>query len=436
MMNMIQQGSFTSRFDVYIRNMLYIIAIAVPLHPILGDVAIFITTCMALYNHFRFHKIYDIHFDSLFLSVLLFVCWTFLSSLLSSNRLFSVASCLYQIGECAIVYFLMRFYLKTPTQWKYYIYAMLVSSLIVALIGIYQYIFITEIQMHTWVDADKFPNLMRRMYSTLMNPNLYGAYLLIILSAIGSFVLKFIQLKKWKKLIYIGILGVVLLISMILTYSRGIWISFACIILFWGIIVNRKLLWTLLLIPIVLYFYHGEVGSRLWSLFSGSDTSVALRWALWDSTTYMIADHPLWGVGWNTFQLEYPSYNYFIQDSEVLMYHAHNMILNISAEAGILGMVFFMLILGTHLWSMYRKKEKYHTSSYRSECISSDSYSIIYDSVKWMLGAIIVGVLISGLSDYELYSHQISIVFWQTLGLCACVIEYKNKNDNKSPYKC
>ena len=32
------------------------------------------------------------------------------------------------------------------------------------------------------------------------------------------------------------------------------------------------------------------------------------------------------------------------------------------------------------------------------------------------IGALAIGVLFSGLSDFELYSHQVAIVFWQLLG--------------------
>ena len=38
-----------------------------------------------------------------------------------------------------------------------------------------------------------------------------------------------------------------------------------------------------------------------------------LRWALWDSTMYIVRENPIFGIGWNTFYLVYPDYNYYIQ---------------------------------------------------------------------------------------------------------------------------
>ena len=40
-----------------------------------------------------------------------------------------------------------------------------------------------------------------------------------------------------------------------------------------GIFVERRLLLSLLAIPIILYFYDGEIATRLWSIFQGHDTS-------------------------------------------------------------------------------------------------------------------------------------------------------------------
>ena len=66
--------------------------------------------------------------------------------------------------------------------------------------------------INEWVDATQFPKLMRRMSSTLMNPNLLGAYLLMILSVSISYLLVYwkgltnkILSKAYKKQIYMMI---------------------------------------------------------------------------------------------------------------------------------------------------------------------------------------------------------------------------------------
>ena len=72
---------------------------------------------------------------------------------------------------------------------------------------------------------------MRRMSSTLTNPNLLGAYLLMILSVSISYLLVYwkglsdkILSEEYKKQIYMMIpIALILFVTMLLTYSRGIW---------------------------------------------------------------------------------------------------------------------------------------------------------------------------------------------------------------------
>ena len=248
---------------------------------------------------------------------------------------------------------------------------------------------------------------MRRMSSTLTNPNLLGAYLLMILSVSISYLLVYwkgltdkILAEEYKKQIYMMIpIALILFVTMLLTYSRGIWISFGAMIIYWGIFVERRLLLSLIAIPIILYFYDGEIATRLWSIFQGHDTSADLRWALWDSTMYIVRENPVWGIGWNTFYLVYPEYNYYIQGPNVLMYHAHNLYLNMLAEIGIPGLISFITVLIGHVVTSIRLKG-----------------DVFRKAASIGVGALAVGVLVSGLSDFELYSHQVTITFWLLLG--------------------
>ena len=89
--------------------------------------------------------------------------------------------------------------------------------------------------------------------------------------------------------------------------------------------------------------------------FSGQDTSVMLRWALWDSTMYMIEDFPVFGIGWDAFWMTYPDYNYFIQDPTVIIYHAHNLYLQVAAETGPISLCLLLAILLGHSRNVQNK---------------------------------------------------------------------------------
>ena len=394
----------------YIEKLIYGVALFMPLEPLVGDILLWSAIVLSLYDQGRQHLIKR-PTGWLSCTVVAYVLWVGVSSVISEHRDWSLVGWLYQVVACGGIYYLMRTYMSEYWQWRIFLQFFLGSALLVCVIGVYQYVFVPNVHMHEWVDAKQFPKLMRRMSSTLQNPNLLGAYLLMVLSVAGSYVLTYFKAKRYEEVYKILPVAIVVFLVMLLTYSRGIWVSFAAMVLYWGIVVERRLLWSLLGIPIVLYFYQGEIAGRLWSLFHGQDTSVALRWALWDSTTYIIAEHPIFGIGWNTFWLVYPDYNYFIQAPVILMYHAHNLYLNMLAEIGIPGFILFMTVIIGHAVAALR--------------LDGDGFR---KSAQIGMGTLVVAMLVSGLSDFELYSHQVAVVFWQLLGWVGAFMKVNEKS--------
>lgn len=395
-----------TKLKFYIERLIYGVVIAMPLQPMVGDVLLWIAIGLALVDLVRRRSL-SLPSGWLSWTVMFFVLWTGISATLSNNAQWALTSWFYQIVAGGGIYYLVRTYISTPKQWRYFLQCTLGTAILVCCIGAYEYIFIPNHHIEEWVDAIQFPKLMRRMSSTLTNPNLLGAYLLMILSVVISYLLVYwkgltdkILSEEYKKQIYMMIpIALILFVTMLLTYSRGIWISFGAMIIYWGIFVERRLLLSLLAIPIILYFYDGEIATRLWSIFQGHDTSADLRWALWDSTMYIVRENPVWGIGWNTFYLVYPEYNYYIQGPNILMYHAHNLYLNMLAEIGIPGLISFITVLLGHVVTSIRLKG-----------------DVFRKAASIGVGALAVGVLVSGVSDFELYSHQVTITFWLLLG--------------------
>lgn len=335
-----------------------------------------------------------------------------LSITVSPIPFFSAYNWLYGMASYVLVYYATMTYMTAYEDRKKLLTVVIASAILVCLYGLVQFAHETAMSA-AWVDASEFPLLKRRLYSTLQNPNLMGAYLLEVLSMAGPLAICYKRLKTP----YLGwIIAGFFLLCVVFTYSRGIWISLACMVLYWGLVLNRKLLLSLLAIPAVLFFYHGGVAQRLWSLFAHADTSVSLRYAIWDSTTYMIEEFPLLGIGWGAYWQVYPSYNYFIQDTSTIIYHAHNMYLHIAAEIGIPGCICFLMVLILHAWKAYRLP------------VGDKTTELV---IKYGITALVVGVLVSGMTDYELFSNQVSIVFWQFLGLGAAVIQ--EQSSGKEP---
>ncbi len=332
-----------------------------------------------------------------------FVC-SFLSVLFSVIPSFSLFNWIFLPCMYASLYILVLSYAKTRRAQKQLFSMMFYAALCVVLYGFFQFTHIQTmsdaIAAQDWVDPKRFPLLYRRMYSTLENPNLCAGYLLMMIGLMGARgLLEPKRRRKWTQLS----VAAVLVLCLLLTYSRGAWVSLGVMAAVLAMLYDRRIWLVFLLVPVVLLVYHGQITERFLSLFSGEDTSTILRFALWESTVAMIEDNPLFGVGWGAYFKAYPAYNFFVGDPEVIIFHAHNMYLSILAEIGIPGGLFYFLLFFAHLAVSIRL--------YRH---SEDPFS----RAVGLGGALAIsGMAAYGVGDYVLFSRAVSLIFWSLAAL-------------------
>lgn len=326
----------------HILHLLYATLFLLPLNPFLFYITLLPAIGAWLYNWKR-QKEVGLSLPPLWQMGAVFLLCSFLSAFVSKNTAFSLMNWALQPLMYGLLYLLIYTTVSTEKEKEKALYAFLAGAVVTVAYGFFQYAnaagMAADMEAQSWVDPERFPLLRRRMYSTLENPNLFGAYLLMMISILTAFTLREKAVKR--KTVFAGIL-LALLLCLALTYSRGAWVSLAAIVLGLTLFYDKRFGFLFLLVPVVLAFYHGQVVERFLSLFSGEDTSVDLRFALWESTVAMIEEHPLLGVGWGTYFLAYPDYNFFIQEEGVLIFHAHNMYLNMPAEVGIPGGLAFL----------------------------------------------------------------------------------------------
>ena len=295
---------------------------------------------------------------------------------------------------------------------------LLVSACLVVLYGLYQYAHMLTLGESEWVDNSAFPLLQRRMYSTLYNPNLLSAFLLMVMGATASLAIH--TAHKWHRLSYSAVFAF-LSLCLILTYSRGAWLSAAALVFFFGFVWDKRLWLLFLSVPFILMFYHGGVADRLMSIFtySEADTSVSMRLAMWAAALEMAGDHPLLGIGWGAFKYVYPVYNEFIQEAGITIYHAHNMFFNILAETGVIGFCFSM-------WFFFGMGVK------AAACLRNPLVQGVDRATAMMMGAAVISQAVCGLGDYDLFSTQISLTFWLLCGVFANMfVELRKKYKEK-----
>ncbi len=290
--------------------------------------------------------------------------------------------------------------------------AFLGVSLLVSAIGIAQKIFGVTAE-GIWVDPAQFPDLKVRVFSTLVNPNILAGYLVLVVAYSTAFFNQTKAYKKWRLAFLVT--GLLAAVCLLYTYSRGNWVACAVMLLAFCVLFCRKAF-----IPVLgggaaaLALGGQAVLQRLESIHGGygGDTSIALRMAYLKSTKWIIEEFPL-GVGWYGYRFVYPTYNFYLADKNVIMYHCHNIFLNIWAELGAQGLLAFLVIwFGIFLPAGWR--------------LAYNGRSLWLKAMGRGYVLATVGIIVGGLTDHVYFNTQMGLLFW-TLGgltlLCARINE-------------
>lgn len=300
------------------------------------------------------------------------------------------------------VYFLVVQNISTIKELKTLACAAAVAAVGVTFYGFYQYIFGIDISNMLWVDGEQFPELKTRVFSTLENPNILAGYLIAMMSTVFGLICKLNSIRQKSAL---TLLFVLMGTCLTMTYCRGAWLSVLLVITGYGVMKNRRILFALAILAVLVCFLDTSMTERLLSSFAANDTSSSMRIALWESTVAMIIEHPFFGIGWGAYWIIYPYYDFFIQNDAVKIVHAHNMYLNFAAEIGLPGLFCFLICLTGHM----------------QLALSSVNLrqSDFLNGLTLGCGLAILSAAVNGLTDYVLFNIELSMFFWLT---CAIIV--------------
>lgn len=285
--------------------------------------------------------------------------------------------------------------------------ALLASTLLVCVIGLFQYVVGVDVIAQRWIDSEQFPELKTRVFSTLGNPNVLAAFLVMSTGLSLGWSTDSAVRQRRLALLLIAALSIV---CIILTYSRGAWLALGVmgpLLLLSGRRPGRRsLMFGALAIGILAFLAQESLLPRFRSIlgmFNPADSSVALRWALWESTLAMIDEHPWLGLGWGSYRFVYPEYDFFVQNPEVIIYHGHNTLLSIAAEVGLPGMLLFAVA-----WVLATFKAM--RLGWRQAPVGDKG---LYFGLFLTMSALAA----FSLTDHVLFNIQVAAVFWALLAL-------------------
>jgi O-antigen ligase len=232
----------------------------------------------------------------------------------------------------------------------------------------------------------------------------FGGEEMVVVLFLAAFLFFAAASRRWK--IAGWICGGVLLISMVLGFTRGIWLGTIAggIYLLWF---RRR--WLIALVPLAMLagLAVGPVRERMVSLFQphGEQDSNQFRIVVWRTGIEMIRAHPWFGLGPEQVgpQLD----KYVPRDIKRPLPpgyygHLHNIYIHYAAERGIPTMLAMMWLIGEALWdfasTLWRKRP------------AGDARFVLHGAVAAIMGLLVVGCVEYNLGDSEVLTMFLTTV--------------------------
>ena len=230
------------------------------------------------------------------------------------------------------------------------------------------------------------------------SPMSLAGFLSIMIPAIFAFSIESSNKKRFSLLFIIAI------VAAIFNGTRGAWVAiiFTLPIIIVPYVKKLKSLLYILMILVSLLtiaFNNTYLNNRIHSIFDLKNTSNNERILLWESSYNMFKDNPILGVGLGQFAKEYQN-NYVMPEAKYpKLGHAHNNLMQMLAETGIIGFVGFVSMFTYFIYKAILFWKKDNSSS-----------MLIF------LGGTI-GLLIQGLTEFNFGNSAVMKLYWFFMGL-------------------
>jgi O-antigen ligase len=361
-------------------------------------IMVLITTFFYVIKLIRGKRVFQL--EILDLAILLFGILILLSSVFSAGGNASAYSAIISF-ILLLGYFLLVNLMRTVKWIKRCIFALVTSSVIVSVIGIFEFLFGAE--NNNWLDQSFYGIIKTRVVSLFENPNILSVFLVMIFPFLLALL---VRAREKNDKFLIRTLIILSIVCIIFTWSRAAWIAIIFGTLLFSMLYTKKSFRIfgaiLIILPLIPILLPSSIIERFLSISNLSDSSIAYRIYTWKGTLGAIKDYFFFGIGYgdSSFQAIYPSYAYSGIEATP---HSHSLLLQILLCMGIVGFVVLCIAIFLNFQKSfeYIKQEK-------------DSASTVY-----VIAAVvsIVSALIMGVFDYIWYNPRMFYLFWTIIAI-------------------
>jgi len=296
------------------------------------------------------------------------------------------------------IFFLTANNVRDVTRFRKLIRLLISITTVAAAYGIFQHL--TKIDFFGNVKHLNQP--IPRSIGFFDGPATFGNYILLVLPVViglsaysntGS-------AKRW-----LWLSGLIIMIAIIFSYGRGVWLGLIAGLIFMAILRSKKLVFFVLtgiiVCSTVLFILpSSKISQRIRGSIK-STRPVGDRIYFLEGGLRIIRDYPITGVGWEGFRKVYPRYK--PAEGRESGCNAHNNFLDVTVDSGLLGLgIFLWLLITIYKVSFYILKEL------------QDGY---FKGIAWGFLGSFTAFLIAGLSQYNFGDSEVVMLFYFLLGM-------------------
>ena len=330
-----------------------------------------------------------------------------LSTVFSMNRPRSFWAILLLINY-VIIFYLIVHTVRTRSDYRHLLWVIISMGAFLSLFGLFKKYMGNPFP---WWNYHNIPETAGHLISTYGNRNHLTGYLEMALPlALGLILTGY----RGVRLFLLIVLSALLLLVLMLAFSRGGWVSGSLGLIFMGLVLmtsqyfnKKKVLvavigWGFILIMIVLS--STAMVERLLTLEEVDKGSIAGRTKIWGAVVEMIEDYPVLGVGPGNFSTVFTQYHPPAEDRH---YYAHNDYIQSAAEIGLASIV----IIAWMIAAVYRRgfmKLKNLSRLVRGGTIGALSG--------------ITAILVHSMADFNLHIPANALLFTVLVALAVCPV--------------